>query len=150
MARRGQRNRFPRGVPLVGWLLVAIPLLVGLAFLADVIRRCGVGIPLGHPLAWVLLFTGGLFLYDQTTLGRQRMWRRRRLPLFARLRFGARRGASICALCHDALGGDVEPEACPDCATVYHPECRAELDRCGTLGCRRSVSGKVAARLKRG
>lgn len=46
----------------------------------------------------------------------------------------ARRAASRCALCHDAL---VAPgRVCEGCGAALHPECWGELaDRCPSLGC---------------
>src|SRR5206468_850593 len=42
-----------------------------------------------------------------------------------------------CALCHADLE---EPSlTCPSCKTVLHSDCRAELARCPTLGCKPSA-----------
>jgi hypothetical protein len=43
-----------------------------------------------------------------------------------------------CAFCHDELGAD-EFSTCPGCKTSLHPECRAQLAECPTLGCRFSL-----------
>ena len=40
-----------------------------------------------------------------------------------------------CAYCHDRIGAAVEP--CVGCGAVFHPDCRATLGGCPTLGCRR-------------
>lgn len=52
-------------------------------------------------------------------------------------------GPRQCPFCRDAAGEDVAPCAC---GVSYHPECRAELSRCVTIGC----AGKSAAPGQRG
>jgi hypothetical protein len=42
-----------------------------------------------------------------------------------------------CAFCHDTLGD--EWDVCSGCNTRLHPECRAQIVECPTLGCRMSV-----------
>ncbi|RMG10163.1 MAG: hypothetical protein D6731_17970 [Planctomycetota bacterium] len=51
---------------------------------------------------------------------------------------GARAGRAElrCAYCHDARA---RLEAACACGTLLHPDCRAELTRCPTLGCGRSL-----------
>src|SRR5579872_2385122 len=46
-----------------------------------------------------------------------------------------------CALCHDVLVA-AGAWQCVACGTVLHAECRAEVRRCPTLGCREGVPGQ--------
>jgi hypothetical protein len=52
-------------------------------------------------------------------------------------------GPRTCPFCRDEAGEDVTPCAC---GVIYHPECRAELSRCATIGC----AGKSATPGQRG
>tara|TARA_R110002072_G_scaffold87047_1_gene196431 strand:+ start:821 stop:1516 length:696 start_codon:yes stop_codon:yes gene_type:complete len=46
----------------------------------------------------------------------------------------------VCPLCHDEVGS-LKCGHCPDCLTVYHRTCYAELGGCATLGC--SAKGRL-------
>lgn len=45
---------------------------------------------------------------------------------------------SLCPFCREQAGEDVAPCAC---GVIYHPECRAELSRCATIGCAGKSAG---------
>jgi hypothetical protein len=123
---------------------VAIPVLVGLAFLWNVILpMVEVGF---HPLMPLLALAGALFVWDQRRLGGLKMWRRTRLRLPARMRFRAGRAARTCCLCLDALAG--EETSCPGCGAVAHDGCRVEFGRCGTLGCEQVTPRAAEAKAK--
>src|SRR5947207_2390067 len=60
----------------------------------------------------------------------------------ARVRIvGRRRSEERCVICHGALRD--QPVTCPACHATTHADCRAEVDRCPTLGCK--VSGRLEA-----
>lgn len=40
-----------------------------------------------------------------------------------------------CPLCHDALTALPTLSVCPDCKTIHHADCAAEVGRCATIGC---------------
>ena len=117
----------------LAFFICAIPFGVGLAFAVMIATTLGFGIPL-HPALLGVLLVLGFYICQQSQLSKERLWRRTKLPVFARWRFGAERAAQTCGYCRDALG-DEEPEACPECGAADHPSCRAELGGCGTLGC---------------
>jgi hypothetical protein len=50
---------------------------------------------------------------------------------------------SRCAYCHDAMAGEVATCAC--CGVTCHPDCRAELGGCPTLGCVEARRGPARA-----
>jgi predicted DCC family thiol-disulfide oxidoreductase YuxK len=58
--------------------------------------------------------------------------RRGAVPIYAR------RGELRCGYCHDGVREDAR--TCPGCRSVLHEECRDELGRCPTLGCRQTLS----------
>jgi hypothetical protein len=56
----------------------------------------------------------------------------------------ARSDRRRCPLCLDALPPQLAARECDACATAYHPTCFEELGGCGTNGCERAVSARVA------
>ena len=140
-SRRRLRSFKASGYPL---LLVVLPLLPVVLFVGGLIsinagERGLVGTLLGvlasvlSPVGLVILLLGVGYFVHQRQLGKERMWRRKRLPLFARLRFRSERAPQTCAFCHDVL--DAEHATCPGCAVALHVSCQAEALGCGTIGC---------------
>lgn len=147
--RRPRRRRFEANP--AGNVLVAIPLLIGVAFAISAAVELE---PFGWPrqnealAGAALLAVVAFYLGEQRALARAKMWRRTKLPVFLRWRLGERRGATTCGYCHDDLGAD--PAECLGCGATYHPGCRTELGGCATLGCaeRAKALGGEAPRLK--
>lgn len=129
-------------LPLIPVVLLAVSLIVhnatemGLGGFLRAMLSTALS-PVGLVL---LLLTAGYFVH-QSQLRKERLWRRKRLPLFARLRFRKERAPQTCAFCHDALQTD--QVACPGCEVAMHASCRAEALGCGTLGCEHEGRAKV-------
>lgn len=119
-----------------GNCLVAIPLGVAFAFAIYTVATTdlvGWPSPVETGVGALILLFAAFYFREQRSLAREKMWRRTRLPLLLRWRFGDRREATTCGYCRDAL--DAEPDCCPDCGATYHAACLDELGGCATLGC---------------
>jgi hypothetical protein len=85
------------------------------------------------PPGIVVLLALAAYFVHQSQLGKEKLWRKTRLPLFARLRFRRERAPQTCAFCHDSL--ETHVVSCPGCAVAVHAACQAEARGCVTLGC---------------